>query len=175
MTDEDYAGLNNEINHSFLSLEAVRQANLIMMYYSIAREVETISLIGELLHLGKKVGLPVCREDLSLEVRVISSLNQVVQREIGKIALFEPVKETPLIRPEVLDLIIIPGLAFDLSGNRLGHGAGYYDRFLHNIPSHIIKLGLAYNFQVIPEVPASSHDIPVDGLLTERNYFDFRL
>jgi 5-formyltetrahydrofolate cyclo-ligase len=175
MSDKEYQRLNKKIYQKFFELEFVRQAGMIMVYYSIGREVETVSLIEKLLRQGKRVGLPVCRDDLGLDVREIHSLSQVQLRNIGKISLFEPLPGLPLVRPEDLELMVIPGLAFDRTGNRLGHGAGYYDRFLHQLPSSIFKLGLSYEFQVIPKVPVSRDDMGIDGLLTDRHYNDCHL
>lgn len=175
MSEDDYTRFNAQVYERFFSLKIVRQAQAIMIYYSIAHEVETHSIIKQLLGQGKRVGLPVCREDRSLDVREIISLNQVVRKDFKTFSLYEPGKETSIIPADDLDLVIIPGIAFDLDGNRLGHGAGYYDRFLHNLPSHIYRLGLAYQFQVIPYVPVSKYDIPVNGLLTEERFYDIGL
>ncbi len=69
------------------------------------------------------------------------------------------------VRLEEVDVMVIPGIAFDKYGHRLGHGGGYFDRFLHNAPANLVMVGLAFDFQIINELPRYDTDIPVHKIL----------
>lgn len=161
--------LNRKVQERFFQLTVVKEARTVMIYYGIGSEIDTVPLIEGLLAEGKKVGLPICRGDLNLDIGQIRSLNQVKERQFKHFTLMEP-WNTPLLDPAVLDLAVIPGVAFDQKGNRLGHGAGYYDRFLSRIPQTVYKLGLAYDLQVRDRVPVATHDRSLDGLLTPTRF-----
>jgi 5-formyltetrahydrofolate cyclo-ligase len=171
MTTEEFQVRNREVRSRFSGLQPVKTAATVMIYYSIHREVETISLIEELFRAGKRVALPVCAPKCNLIAKEIRDLSEV--QKSGRYGLSEPVSGTPEIESAALDLIVLPGLAFDRSGNRLGHGAGYYDRFLSRAPQSLYKLGLAYGFQVVERLPAQQHDIKINGLLTPDGFFEF--
>ncbi|HPT86895.1 MAG TPA: 5-formyltetrahydrofolate cyclo-ligase [Bacillota bacterium] len=172
LTAGERESLNRRIHEFFFRLDAVKKAKTVMIYYGIGTEIDTVPLIEGLLAEGKRVGLPICRADLSLDIGEIESLNQVKERYFKHFTLMEP-WDTPLLDPAVLDLVIIPGIAFDMKGNRLGHGAGYYDRFLSRVPQTAYKLGLAYDIQVTSEVPVTDRDQPLNGLLTPTRFFQF--
>lgn len=163
----EYRRLNTLIRQQFLQLPIVRYSRRIMLYYSINYEVETVSIIQELLNQGKEIALPACAPRKNLLVGRIKDIKELVK---GKFGLWEPSLAGPTIDPSDLDLIIVPGLAFDCQGFRLGYGAGYYDRFL--IKTSALKIGLAYDFQIIPSLPVESFDIPVDTVLTPLQYLE---
>ena len=71
-----------------------------------------------------------------------------------------------VIAPEVLDLVVVPGVAFDRSGHRLGRGAGFYDRFLADLPRDIPTVGLAFDFQIVSNLPLQEHDIPLSFVIS---------
>lgn len=173
LTKDEYHSFNQRLSQRFLNLDIVRTATTIMLYYSIGREVSTIALIRELLSQGKRVGLPICTPSRNLEVGQIVGLEQVQPKMVGSFSLMEPMTGVPLLEPAELELIVLPGLTFDKAGYRLGHGAGYYDRFLQEKKSAGFRLGLAYPFQVVDKVPVAAHDAPLDGLLTPYRYYDF--
>jgi 5-formyltetrahydrofolate cyclo-ligase len=169
LAGEEYLAFNAGIREQFWDLRIVNQAKTVMIYYSINQEVETVSIIIELLRLDKKVALPVCTPEKDLRVGMIKSLEELAP---GKFGLMEPKPGVPLLGPDELDLVVVPGVAFDKQGNRLGHGAGYYDRFLTQTDAY--KLGLAYEFQVVDELPVEPHDSPLDGLLTSQGWWSFK-
>ncbi len=163
MAPDQYRSWNVQMEEAFFTLDIVRRAKRIMIYYSVRREVITTGIIQRLLLTGKSVALPVCTPERDLTATLITNLaNDLLPAKFG---LKEPKPDLPILDPEMIDLVVLPGLAFDRSGNRLGHGAGYYDRFLAH-ESEAYKLGLAYDFQVVPELPVEPHDRPLDGLLT---------
>lgn len=169
LTPKEYRVLNYTLNSNFFKLEILKKVNYIMIYYSVRNEVNTVPIIKYLLKTGKTVTLPVCTPELDLKAAVINDFRQLQPAPFG---LMEPGPESLRLDNNKLQLIVVPGVAFDDKGYRLGHGAGYYDRFLSKTPN-AFKLGLAYDFQLVPEVPAESHDIKMNGLLTPTRYLEF--
>lgn len=146
------------------------EAEHIMTYMSYPQEVQTDRLVLKALELKKHVSVPVCiRKEVTLFPSEITSLDML---ETGYFGLREPKKE--LLHPvpgEEIDLIIVPGVVFDRSGNRIGHGMGYYDRFFQSIPPSIPKIALAFDYQVIEQVlQPDPWDIPLNGLITEKGW-----
>lgn len=174
LTDEEYQSLNRRLTREFLTMERVRRSKVVMLYYSIRREADTIELIRQLLSQGKVVGLPICTKTQSLNVGRITGLHQVQPKTVGRFCLMEPSTDAPLLGPSELELIVLPGLAFDRSGHRLGYGAGYYDRFLGGKGVNGFKLGLAYPFQLLDHIPVTEHDAPLNGVLTPGEYYGLR-
>lgn len=169
LTPHEYHDLNCSLYENFLKLKLLNEANQIMIYYSVRNEANTVWIIDHLLKSGKKVSLPVCTHKRDLKAVLINDLSQLHPAPFG---LMEPDPDSPALAEDELQLIITPGVAFDAKGYRLGHGAGYYDRFLSKTPN-AFKLGLAYDFQLVSEVPVESHDQKMNGLLTPSRYFEF--
>ena len=142
----------------------------VMLYLSMRSEVETDSLLEQLLHAGKHVCAPVADTDH----------NRLIPRHIqeGKAALvrhrygmLEPNTACPIFPISQLQLIVVPGIAFDHNGYRLGYGKGFYDRFLANCP-HAIPIGLAYQIQVVEDTFPQVWDVPVKHIFTETGRID---
>lgn len=143
-----------------------KKAKTVMFYVSKDDEVDTSGMIKATLKTGKDVLVPVT---LRRERRLIPSRLIDYDRELapGPYGILQP--RAGFIRrvsSDQIDLVIVPGVAFDKSGNRLGRGAGYYDRFLAGVPKKIPRIGLAFDFQVLPALPKSCHDLPVDKVLS---------
>jgi len=169
LSSGDYQTFNSNIERNFSKLEMLKRVKNIMLYYSIRQEVQTEAIINFLLKADKRVALPVCLPERQLQASIIEDLNQLQPAAFG---LVEPRPEAAILDPQQIDLVVVPGVVFDERGYRLGHGAGYYDRFLLKT-THSFKLGLAYDFQVIPELPLESHDIRMNGILTPSRYLEF--
>jgi len=141
--------------------DAFKKAKVVMFYVSLKDEVDTISMIDEAVKTGKRVCVPVIlREDKRLIAGEIKDRVKDLERQ--HFGIFQPraghVREVPL---EDIDLVIVPGVAFDKENMRLGRGHGYYDRFLSSLPDRTKTIGLAFDFQVVDNLPKDSHDIPV--------------
>jgi 5-formyltetrahydrofolate cyclo-ligase len=141
--------------------EAFKKAKVVMFYVSLKDEVDTISMIDEAVKAGKRVCVPVILKEAK---RLIAGeiKDRVKDLERQHFGIFQPkaghVREVPL---EDIDLVIVPGIAFDRYNMRLGRGHGYYDRFLSSLPDRTSTIGLAFDFQVVESLPKDSHDIPV--------------
>lgn len=139
-------------------------AHSLGVYYAIGTEVRTDTLIAEAQKLGKKVSLPVVQGKI-ITFHEYSSSSSLVK---GKYGIMEPKTHG---KPAHLDLLIVPGIAFDRSGFRLGYGKGYYDRYLAKEPTY--SIGLAYSFQIIDRIPRVGHDRNLDAVATENGFIDF--
>ena len=133
------------------------ETSVVMAYYSLSDEVCTHQLIDELVAEGKTVLLPKVLDDETMELRRYQSVDDL--RE-GTFHLMEPVGE-PFTDYGEINVAIIPGMAFDADGHRLGRGKGYYDRFLQSVPD-IKKIGVCFDFQKVDIVPSKAHDVIVD-------------
>lgn len=143
--------------------EAYRRAGCLAIYVSVRNEVRTHSLIESALGSGKRIAVPVALPNRMLVHREIRNLTELMPSPLG---LMEPSGETgSVVPPCAFDVIVVPGLAFDRTGNRIGFGAGYYDRFLSLTPA--IKIGLAFDFQLFDRLPADPRDVSMDLVITE--------
>lgn len=137
----------------------------VMLYLSMRSEVETTGLLEMLLRSGKQVCAPVVdTERLELIPRRIQNLKtELVRHRYG---MLEPNATCPIFPTEQLQLIVVPGIAFDCKGYRLGYGKGFYDRFLMKCP-HAIAIGLAYQIQLVEDTFPQAWDMPVQHIFTE--------
>jgi len=151
-----------------------KKAEVILFYASFRSEVDTMRCIEHSLRLGKRIALPVIdRVHKRLKPYEIKDLSEVEPNYMG---IPEPIQaRTRNIKMSELDLIIVPGIGFDLTGNRLGYGAGYYDRFLAyrkeqglSMRAHIPTIALAFEEQIVEEILSEPHDIKVDIIVTDR-------
>ena len=144
-----------------LGLEAYRRAKLVHTYVSSKEsEVDTRALIGTCLAHGKRVAVPVVTPGTrTLAHALIDSLDQLVVGPWG-LAQPDPAEAVWLPSEARIDLVVVPGLAFDRRGHRIGWGGGYYDRFLAQVQT--IKIGLCYDELVLDRIPGEPHDVPMD-------------
>ena len=133
-------------------------AQTIMAYYSLPDEVCTHQLIDELVSDGKTVLLPKVIDDTTMELCRYTGSKDL---RLGAFHIMEPIGE-PFTDLSLIDVVLVPGVAFDAQGHRLGRGRGYYDRFLRKISKVRTRtIGVCFDFQKIDEVPTTSNDISV--------------
>jgi 5-formyltetrahydrofolate cyclo-ligase len=158
---------SSRIAEKLFLLKEYIQAKTVLYYISLDGEVETVRMIKKSIEQGKRVAVPVVRKETR---EIIPSLLKDYDGELtrGPHGTRHPKEE--YIRPislESLDLVVVPGLAFDEAGNRLGRGMGYYDRFLGRLPKNIPTVGLAFDFQVVSDFPPlEPHDFSVSKVLS---------
>jgi len=153
-------------------LEEFAAADLVMLYWPIPGEVDCMPALFAAWEAGKTVLLP---KVLWEEDRMIALAYRSPDEEltVGRYGIYEPADGSPWPIDEI-DLIVAPALAYDRMGNRLGRGGGFYDRFLAQIEVGVETCGLAYDQQVVEELPTHSNDYPVDILVTDREVLRFR-
>ena len=164
--------MSSSIAGRFFSLPDFQQAGNILVYLSLKKEVQTEIIIKKCFAMGKKVFVPII--DQANNDLLVSELRGLdIKFEKGVCGIRTPEeKEENIVSLDVIDLAIIPGLAFTRDGTRLGRGKGYYDRLLARLPSHIMKVGVAFDFQILDFIPRSQHDMAVNMALTEKETFN---
>lgn len=142
----------------------------VMLYLSMRSEVETDILLEKLLHAGKHICAPVVDTDQNRLIprRIQEAETALVRHRYG---MLEPNTACPIFPISQLQLIVVPGIAFDCKGYRLGYGKGFYDRFLASCP-HAIPIGLAYRIQVVENTFPHVWDVPVKYIFTETGRID---
>ncbi|MGL5682202.1 MAG: 5-formyltetrahydrofolate cyclo-ligase [Marinifilaceae bacterium] len=144
--------------------DAFKNAKNILCYWALPDEVQTQSFIKKW-YKKKRIYLP-CIDGTDLKIKPFEGENRM--KVDNRFNVAEPT--TPeLTDLSVLDMIIVPGVAFDIMGNRMGRGKGYYDKLLQNIKAE--KIGICFDFQLQAEVPVDAHDIPMNTLVTESEIF----
>jgi 5-formyltetrahydrofolate cyclo-ligase len=151
-----------------IALPCYQHARVVLGYMAFDHEVLTDGLMQQAMASGKQIVLPMVQADREgMTLYAIEDLEHDVAS--GYHGILEPQPQrTRAVVPETLELALIPGVAFDLRGGRLGFGAGFYDRLLSRLPRDIPMVGLAFDFQVIPRLPSQPHDIMLDAIVTER-------
>ena len=145
-------------------LDSLHAFNTMMLYHALPDEVPTQQLIDRLVAEGKTVVLPRVVSDTDMELRRYTG-PQDLQR--GAFGIMEPTGEL-FTDYEQLQVAVIPGMAFDREGHRLGRGKGYYDRLLSHVP-YIYKIGLCYDWQLVDHVPTNEHDIKMDEVVVSKS------
>jgi 5-formyltetrahydrofolate cyclo-ligase len=158
------AGCGATVVRRFLELPEVVNAATVMGFWSFGSEVPTRPLLSALLARGVLVGLPRI-EDGELDVRLWREGEPLRATSFGAL---EPEAATRL-DPRTIDVVCVPGVAFDLRGRRVGYGGGYYDRFLRSIDPSALLAAIAFDLQVLEtDLPSGRFDVTMDVVVTER-------
>ncbi len=164
LTPEEATRKSSIINHRALTFPLLSEAKVIAAYASFRNEVKTWDLLTHLLQGDYCLALPVVNSlEHTMEFRELEKLQDLVP---GALEIKEP-RNGRICHPEEIDLFFIPGVAFDYQGNRLGRGAGYYDRYLSKVRSNAIKVGVAFQMQLTDKLPVNQDDIKMDYIITE--------
>lgn len=156
---------SSRIKKRIFEMDLFRDAQTILFYVSYGNEVYTHDMIKESISLGKTVVVP--KSVTKNNALILSRLTDWNNLEVGAYNILEPKQESiEQVDVESIDLIIVPGVVFDESGNRIGHGKGYYDRLL-NDSQNIPNIGLAFELQMIDNIESEKHDEKIDVIITE--------
>ena len=168
----------DEVSHTicgkFTDLPAYAAAKTVMWYVDAGSEVRTRHTLPVVLGHGKRVVVPWCVvETNELELFLLEDMSELVE---GAYKILEPKAEmrdlpTKRIQPNELDLVMVPGTAFDPRGGRMGQGKGYYDRLLANARPDAPLVALGFECQVFPEIPVAPHDVFMDQVITEAKVY----
>ena len=159
MTEEQIDEKSAELTRLFLLTDAYRNAATIYGYLPYNQEVRTVPLLEQALRDGKQVAVPKVYGD-EMKFIYLTDLSQV---EKGYAGIPEPILDEP-VADDKTALVLMPGLAFDRQGHRIGYGGGFYDKFLSSEPGHP-TLALCYDFQMLPYLETEEFDMPVDCVL----------
>ena len=159
MTEEEIVSRSEKLAQLFLSSEAYRNAKTVYGYLPYNQEVRTVPMLEQALRDGKRVAVPKCYGD-KMKFIFMEDLSKV---EKGYANIPEPIADGPIADDETA-LVLMPGLAFDPQGHRIGYGGGFYDKFLAGEPHHP-TLALCYEFRMLDHLETEEFDIPVDYVL----------
>ncbi|HID95687.1 MAG TPA: 5-formyltetrahydrofolate cyclo-ligase [Candidatus Latescibacteria bacterium] len=168
LLEEDALRKSRIITERLMGLQEYKRAAVIHCYVSKDKEVDTRCLIQRALSSGKRVIVPVT--DLEKRRLFHSEIKALEELEKGTFGILEPKQEClRFVEPDIIDLVIVPGVAFDPYGNRIGFGGGFYDRFLAGLK--VPKIGLAYQFQILDRIETTHLDVRVDSVMTEERIY----
>lgn len=159
--EEDRNKKSSRIKAKLFKNRIFKRAKMVMFYMSFGGEVETGNMIKEALRIGKTVVVPVIGRRRIMRPCLLKRGAPLLK---GPYGILEPVMKQHLDVSDI-DVVIVPGLAFDKTGARLGRGKGYYDRFLKTVSQDTASIGLAFDFQVLPRVPTARYDVSVNTVL----------
>jgi 5-formyltetrahydrofolate cyclo-ligase len=160
----DRALWDDIIYSKFTGSEYYRNASVIFIFVSFRSEVDTCRIIRKALEDGKVVGVPkVVSKKEGMKVFRIGGMSDL---EAGYFGVLEPKEGCQSIPAEEIDLIVMPGAAFDRDGGRIGYGGGFYDRYLSEAGREVRKIALAYKMQVLDKVTMDENDMRVDNIIT---------
>lgn len=165
LTQAERLAYDRRLADIFCAQAFFHDAEAVLIYLAFRSETSTDTIIETALQAGKLVAAPQTRR--AGQIMRTFRLTNLQDVTVGEWGMREPrvVAEEP-IAPEAFDLIVVPGLAFTLRGDRLGYGGGYYDRYLPLIRQDALSVGIGYEFQVIDRLPAEPFDRRVDWLVT---------
>jgi 5-formyltetrahydrofolate cyclo-ligase len=169
---EEAASAASAAQIKLLETDIYQKAHFVMLYLDFRLELPTRGILQHVLSVGKIAVLPYIDKNFTIFPYILESESQIV---ISPLGIPEPdITVCRLADPLSIDLILIPGVAFDLGGNRLGYGKGCYDHFLPKINLSVPRIGMAYDFQIVPSLPANATDQMMDYLLTPLKLYQFR-
>ena len=168
LSPEDIRDKSRQVFLNLTETVEYRNSQNIMFYVATRSEVQTEEMIKMSIKMGKNIFVPIILpECINLAPSKIFDFD--IELEKGKKGILEPKKEYYRLFPtENIDLIIVPGVAFDLSGNRIGRGFGYYDNFLRKVRSSAKIIALAFEMQIVKKIITDKNDIPVHKIITEK-------
>jgi 5-formyltetrahydrofolate cyclo-ligase len=171
---ENKDDLSRRICARFVALPEYARGQTIMYYIDVRSEVRTRHDLPQALMQGKKIVVPWCNDQGELELFHLEDMEELA---IGMYKILEPKPELRLlpakrVEAQDLDLIMVPGVAFDRTGARMGHGKGYYDKLLQHARRDAPLVALAFECQLFPEIPTAPHDIFMDRIITERAIYE---
>lgn len=159
-SDKELESMSLHTVSRLLAHPAVVNAETILMYYSLADEVNTHEAVDALVRSGKTVLLPRVIDGENMEIRIYESRDDLAPGHYG---IMEPTGKLYTCY-ENIDIAVVPGMAFDAAGHRLGRGKGYYDRFLPKA-THAYKIGVCFDFQKRAAIPADDFDVTMDCVI----------
>lgn len=169
--EEDRSRKSGLILEKVWALPEFQKARTVMSFLNFRDEVETTVLAEAALAEGKRLVLPRCGSQRELLLLAVSDLR--VDLERGTWGIREPRATLAEVEPSELEVVLVPGVGFDLQGNRLGYGGGYYDRFFQRLPTGTARIALAFACQIVRQVPVDQHDVKMTMLVTEKEVYQF--
>jgi 5-formyltetrahydrofolate cyclo-ligase len=172
LSSEEVQQNSSIITNKLTATEEFMNSKLIMCYMDFRNEVKTDEIINKCLETGKRIAVPLVlnKIDGQREMMACAVSNFKKEMKSGAYGIQEPIRELVCdVWPEDIDLVIVPGVAFDERGYRIGYGAGYYDRFFRMTRKDCKKIGIAFEMQIVKQIPYEEHDVKLDMIITEKH------
>lgn len=171
-SQEEKDSLSQQIVGKFMELPEYATATTVMFYVDVRSEVRTRFALPAAIESEKRIVVPYC-VDGELELFLLEDMAEL---DIGMYKILEPCSELreiaeKAISPEDLDLVMVPGVAFDSQGGRTGHGNGYYDKLLQHAREDAPLIALAFDCQIFPDIPVKKHDVFMDKVITQSEIY----
>ena len=166
--------ISRDICEEFMAMPVYAAAKMVLWYVDAGSEVRTRHMLPEAMAKDAKVIIPYCIvETNQLELFWLEDMGELVE---GAYKILEPASDLRMlpskrVQPEEIDLVAVPGTAFDPSGGRMGQGKGYYDRLLSRVRPDCPLIALSFECQVFPHIPVAAHDVYMDLVLTEQKTY----
>lgn len=167
LSEDARINFSHTVTEKFLSHSIYRKSKILMAYFSTAEEIQLQKFLSTALSDGKILSVPFI-EGREMHAVILPELDAVEIGAYGILTVESSARK--IIDAEKIDCIVTPGLAFDAKGNRLGKGGGFYDKFL-NRAVNAVKIALAFDEQIVENVPIEPHDVKVDFILTPTKIF----
>jgi len=165
LSKEEISEYSKKIENNLINLEQYKKSKTVMFFVSFNSEVHTHNMIRNSFR-NKTIVIPKVMQH-EIEPSVIIDFDNLIS---GKFGIPEPI-EIMKIAYKNINLVLVPGIVFDMEGHRIGYGFGYYDKFLRKVHK-AIKVGLAFDFQVVDKLAHEEHDVPVDFVVTEKRIIE---
>jgi 5-formyltetrahydrofolate cyclo-ligase len=164
LSEKESRSASLSIQHSFLETEGYLHSRGIVVYAPIHKEVDTEEIVRAAFESGKKVAFPaVVHHGL-----VFREVTEISFMKRGAYGIMEPCATGRSFGLDEADIVVLPGIAFDLKGHRIGYGKGYYDKTLHCLEGQGRLVGLCYDFQLVERIAGEPHDVKMDLIITEK-------
>lgn len=161
---------DKKIFSKLMNSEDYKNADVIFVFVSFRSEVDTHRIIVQALKDSKTICVPKINvKEKEMEIFKIENLEEL---KLGYYGILEPREDCQKVDCNYIDLILMPGAAFDNQGGRVGYGGGFYDRFLKRMNKKVKRIALAYEFQVLDKVPVEEFDVRIDGIITNEKYVE---
>lgn len=154
------------IFENLVGTDMYKKSRNLFTYMSFQNEAKTDRIVDWSIKNHKNIYIPLCNT-LIKEI-IVCKMDSWDELEPSKFGILEPkIESIKIADRNLIDLAIVPGAVFDIKGNRIGYGAGYYDKFFASLDNDICKIGICYSFQLMDSIDVSSYDIPMDYIITE--------
>ena len=157
---------DSKICSTILSLDEYKEAETVFVFVGKDDEIDTSSLIDSMIQDGKTVCVPLCKGYGKMEAHKIGSRDELAE---GTYGIMEPIKSTPLVKPQEIDFAIIPCVTCNKKGQRLGHGGGYYDRYFEKLDTKTAII--CREETMMAAIPTEGHDVIFDMVISERQIY----
>ena len=165
MSPSERAVASRAIVDKLCTLTNYQSASVVLIYMAFGSEIETKPLFERIVANGKMAVLP--RVDKTSQTLMLHSVKSVAELQSSGWGIFEPATSAPMVALKEVGFVLLPGVAFDRTGNRLGYGRGYYDKLLLRADPTLARVAAGFSCQIVDKVPAGPWDQKIDTLITE--------